>query len=288
MSKKGMLLIIFFVSAVGLPVWSGRQPPEPVYQGKALSEWLKDLEHWNGNPDDPPFVAFRHMPTNAVPALLNVIQSGGSPIEKMILTINRKQSLINLPFGTPWHETLAASWALYEMGTNANSALPALTILLFHTNALIDSTTALAGIGSEAVPVLITALTNQDYRIRHSAAAGLGWERSDFSIVVPALISRVKDGNGVVRNEAVISLGLLHAEPELTVPALIKVFSSSNNDALLRRLVLISLSEFESKAKACVPMLVDALKDNNEGVRESARSALMQIDPDAASKAGVR
>jgi hypothetical protein len=54
------------------------------------------LENWNGNTNDAAFVAFREMGTNAIPALLNVIQSGGPPLQKMILKLNREQSVVDL------------------------------------------------------------------------------------------------------------------------------------------------------------------------------------------------
>src|SRR5437588_7191699 len=188
-SKRSMLLIAVIAIALGAVIWRLLLPREPMYQNKPLSAWLKDLENWDGDTNNAAFVAFHEMGTNSVPALLNVIQSGGPRFQRMMLELNRKQPLVHLPFGTPWHQTIAASRALYAMGTNARSALPVLTNLLFHTNALITSTIALAGIGPEALPSLLSALTNQSYRIRLSAASGLGYERSDLDVVVPALIA---------------------------------------------------------------------------------------------------
>jgi HEAT repeat protein len=250
-----------------------------------LSAWLKDMENWSDGKDKAASVAFREMGTNAIPALLNIFRSGSSPIEKMISRINRKQSLVDFPIGPSAPQSLAASRALYAMGANARSALPALTNLLFHTNALMG-TIALAGIGSEAVPTLLMALTNQDSRIRLAAASGLGWIRSDFDIVVPALIARFHDSNSMVHHSAVSSLGQLHSEPELAVPALMSDLSSP--DVLLRSAALISLSRFKDKAKPSVPMIENALKDNDQTVQKIAAVALKRIDPEAASKAGVK
>jgi len=286
--KRDVLLLVLLVGALGTVVWLVRssREPEPAYQGKPLSAWLKDMEHWSGDTNDAAFVAFGQMGTNAIPALLKVIQSGGPPIQKMILKFNRRQSLVHLPFGRPQDQTSAAFMALYAMGTNATPALPVLTDLLLHRNAPIYSAVALAGIGSEAIPVLLTALTNQNHRIRDPTALGLGWARSDFDVVVPALIARLRDGDSNVHFNAVVSLGQLHARPELVVPALMNDFSSP--DTLLRRLILSSLGQFGGKAKQSVPMIIGALKDSDGEVRESAGSALEQIDPEAAIKAGVK
>lgn len=287
MGKKRLIVtgIMAACLVVGL-AFQFLHPGTPEYQGKSLNTWLKRLEYSYGDTNDAAFLAFREMGTNAIPALLHVIQSGGTPFQKMILKFNRSQSVVQLPYGKPWIRTRAATWALYAMGTNAAPALPVLTNLLFHSNALASSTTVLAGIGPEALPALMTALTNQNDRIRHSAASGLGWERSDASIIVPALIARLQDRNRLVHVAAVSSLGQLHAQAELVVPALIKDFPG--NDALLRCAILVSLSQFESKAKESVPMLVEALKDSDESVRRSATFALKHIDPEAAAKAGVK
>src|SRR6185295_2397 len=132
---------------VGVMAWFVFSPHEPVYEGKTLSHWLKDLEDWNGDTNYPAFVAFREMGTNAIPTLLSIIQSGGTAGQRMIQKLNQEQSLIELPYREPLHQSLAASIALYAMGSNAVTALPTLTNLLFHTNALFESTTAIAGMG---------------------------------------------------------------------------------------------------------------------------------------------
>jgi len=283
---RHILLLLLLVAAAGGVFWLALRPSEPVYQGRRLSYWLNSLENWNGDTNDAAFLAFRGMGTNAIPALLNVLQTGGSPFQTAIMKLNQQQSVVHLRFGTPWHQTMAAAWAFYAMGTNAKPALPALTNLFFHTNELFTSTLALAGIAPEGVSVLLTALTNRDYHIRDSAASGLGWVHSDLDVVVPALIASLRDGNLTVHHSAAFSLGHLHALPELTVPALTN--DLSNNNPLLRCIVLSSLAEFGGKAEECVPMVVAALNDNDGLVRTNAAHALIKIDPEAAAKAGVK
>jgi len=202
------------------------------------------------------------------------------------MKLNQRQNVVTLPYGQPWHQTTAAAWALYAMGSNASPALPALTNLLFRSNTFISTTTAMAGIGSEAIPVLLAALTNRDYRIRHSAASGLGWERMDLNIVVTALIARLQDTDSIVRIAAASSLGQLHSEPELTVPALIK--SLRSDESLFRRTILVSLANFGTNARTAVPVIVIALNDQDELVRQSAAFALKEIDPEVAAKAGLK
>src|ERR1041384_927177 len=151
------------------------RPAEFRFQNKRLSIWLRGLDYWRGDTNDPAFVAFTHMPTNPIPPLLEIIRSPRTPSQEVIHKFNRKQSFLRIDEGKSWRRSSAASWALYAMGTNARPAFHALTNLLFETNALFSSTIPLAAMGSDGIGVLIVALTNQDWRIRDSAAVGLGW-----------------------------------------------------------------------------------------------------------------
>ncbi|HEV7924290.1 MAG TPA: HEAT repeat domain-containing protein [Verrucomicrobiae bacterium] len=259
---------------------------EPVYQGKPLSSWLKDMENWNGNTNDAAFMAFRDMGSNAIPPLLRVLQSGGGRFRHMVMAVNDKQSVVQLPFGKPWEQSMAAARGLYAMGSNARPALPALTNLLFHSNETITSAIAMAGIGTDALPILLSALSNQNYRIRIAAVSALGEERSDLEIVVPALIGSLRDTNQLVHWSAATSLGQLHAEPDIAVPALMNDFPS--NDKQLRSGILIALGQFENKARKAIPMILEALKDSDNNVSNCAVFALRQIDPAAAANAGIK
>jgi HEAT repeat protein len=285
--KRATLLAIILIGIVAAVLWVTRSPNEPTYQNKSLHAWLRDLQIGDASTSDPDAarLAFREMGTNAIPSLVKIIESGGPPVQRAVLKFNQKQSVVKLPFGQPWNQTMAATWALCAMGTNARPALPALTNLLLHTNELIPSAIVLASIGSDAIPILLATLTNKDWRIRDAVAAGLGYARADADVVVPALIARLQD-NQQVQYTAAISLGELHAKPEAVVPALTNAFPSA--DSLLRRLILGSLGQFGGQATQAMPTIITALKDENEDVRGNAAWAFKQIDPDAATKAGVQ
>jgi HEAT repeat protein len=168
------------------------------------------------------------MGTNAIPALLKIIKSDDPPFQRMILKLNRMQSLVHFPLRDTLAQRWAACSALYAMGANAKPAFPALTNLLFDPTSSYPSAMALAGMGSEGLPPLIAAVTNQNASIRDSAAGGLGWARSDLNIVVPALIGRLSDQHMWVHYTGMEALCQLHAEPELAVPALMKEFPGKN------------------------------------------------------------
>src|SRR5207245_10592374 len=137
-------------------------------------------------------------------------------------------------------------------------------------------TTAVAGMGLDRVQVLIEALTNQSWVIRDSAAVGLGWARSDSDVAVRGLIERLQDEKELVHIAAVGSLGQLHMLPKTVVPALVNDFPGTNT--LLRRLILTSLAQFGPEARESVPMIMEALKDPDADVRQSAAFALKEIE----------
>jgi HEAT repeat protein len=284
--KRGILLAVLFVALLGGLVWMLSRPAEPVCKGKPLSAWLNEFNGVPGETNQAAFVAFREMGTNAIPALLKTLQSGDPRFQRMILKLNRMQSLVHFPLRDTLAQRWAASSALYAMGANAKPAFPALTNLLFDPTSSYPSAIALAGMGSEALPPLFAALTNQNATIRDSAAFGLSWERSDLNLVVPALIGRLSDQDMGVHYTALEALCQLHAEPELAVPALMEEFPGKNPG--FRRVILIALGEFGTSASAAVPMLLEVLSDNDQEERKHAAWALKRIDPEAAAKAGVK
>jgi hypothetical protein len=286
MKRRRIFFFMLIAAGLGGFAWLVLKPREPVYRGRPLSSWLKDFEGWNFDTNLPACAAFREMGTNALPALLNILQSAPKPSrwQRVFDTLNNKQSFIKFPDGDPWAQTDAAAFALYSMGPAAKPALPVLTNLLVQTNRPILSALAVAGVGPEGVPPLLAALTNQSVIVRYSAAWSLGWEHSGPEIVVPALIQGLSDKAQAVRVTAARSLGQIHAQPELAVPALMQSFPG--NDPILRRSIASALGQFGGHAKAAVPMLLQSLNDTN--IQDAVKKALQEIDPAAAAKAGVK
>ena len=66
------------------------------------------------------------------------------------------------------------------------------------------------------------------------------------------------------------------------IPALMESFNDT--DESQKAMVVIALGYFGPKAKAAVPLLLQARKDKNEDVRELAKQALLKIDPETFSE----
>ena len=101
---------------------------------------------------------------------------------------------------------------------------------------------ALSRIGPEALPGVIEALKQDDWKVRLCAAHSLGMFRPAPNNAVSALITALHDDHELVRYCAVVSLG-----------------------------------EVGSAAREAIPLLLEMLKDKREEVRKMIRFALEAI-----------
>ncbi len=93
-----------------------------------------------------------------------------------------------------------------------------------------------------------------------------------------------KEGNPMdtspsVRWSAAVALGKIGPDAKAAVPALIEALKDENSE--MRRRVAVALGNIGPDAKAAVPALIEALKDENKNVRDSAAVALGTLGPDA-------
>ena len=131
---------------------------EPVFQGKGLGEWLKTRRDPDGSFPNEAVDAIHHMGTNAIPGLL------------------ARLVYVEPPFGlrSPVGGTvnIEAMCAFIALGEQAIPALPQLRTLMDGTNGdvAVRAMMATCGTGSNALPVLISGLTNQFADVRNEAA----------------------------------------------------------------------------------------------------------------------
>src|SRR5713226_5303313 len=95
--NRGLLLAVLFVALAGGLVWMLSRPTEPAYQGKPLRLWLNEFNGVPPDTNEAVVLAFRAMGTNAIPALLTIIQSRAPPFESMLSKLNRMQHLVHFP-----------------------------------------------------------------------------------------------------------------------------------------------------------------------------------------------
>ena len=251
----GLLTVV-----VGAIVWQVRRDREPVYQRKPLSSWLVQYStnHRPGRPngqlEEQAETAICQIGTNAIPTLLRMLRAKDSALKVRLMDLVGRQHIINVEHAGADFWNVEAAYGFRLLGTNAQSALPALIeIANQHISEqsksyAIDSLGSIGPSAKEAVPLLLGWATHAD-----------DW----------------------VRLKAITSLGLIQGEPDRVVPVLINALHDPRS--LVQRSAVKSLEQFGPDAKLAVPALVGLLNAQDPWVT----NALKAIDPDAAAKAGV-
>lgn len=153
----------------------------------------------------------------------------------------------------------------------------------------------------QAIPALIGALKDSDYRMRNAAARVLGYLGEDARAAVPALIVALKDKDQYVRFSAMAALGGIGPEAKEAIPELVKLLrftplrelTPSNTDLektdvleLRMRLEHESISKEAAIALAqiglpAVPALLDCLMHTDANLRLGAARTLGWMGPKA-------
>jgi HEAT repeat protein len=149
-----------------------------------------------------------------------------------------------------------------------------------------------------AIPALIKALQDQPEGLRRRAAEALGEMGPEAKTAVPALIQTLQNQEDRAREEAVEALGKIGPEAAPAVPALVKLLKtkkafveegSSEEERKkrqwwhddVRAKAATALGRIGAEAKAAVPALVDALKEERNDIGGQAAEALGRFGPDA-------
>jgi HEAT repeat protein len=166
-----------------------------------------------------------------------------------------------------------------EMGSWArNLPMTAEARKWMETSPAKEAAEALGDIGNAAVPGLVAALEQSDWKVRKFAAIGLGeLDRIDeVASVVTALGNHLADAHPDVRDRSAWALGEI--EHPSAVEPLVRAFHDS--DARVRTRIAWALGEIEHPS--AVDALVAALKDSDAAVREKSVWALGEIESDLA------
>ena len=139
----------------------------------------------------------------------------------------------------------------------------------------------------QIIAALIALLNDKHPDVRYVSVFALRCLGPVASDALPSLIKCLDDPEFTVQDDAVMGLGTIHQEAERVVPILIQFIEKHRTDQILYRDAIDSLRMFGAQAKPAVPTLVGLLDSREENIRSAATSALKQIDPEAAAKAGV-
>jgi hypothetical protein len=286
------------------------QAAEPVYDGKALSEWLlalhadltdeEQIAATQQNVDPAKLLeqkqsraqeAIRQIGTNGLPTLLDIISVEQWDRKKVLGKLKSKdfqKAAGSKDIPTEVFRGLAVD-GFGILGTNAEPAIPQLTKLLYGSpECQSEVACALVQIGPKGFTVLTNAMNNDalvGVLVQTIGQKGGG----DVKTVSRILISALKDSDPGIRGNAAYFLS--GKDATLAVPALIPMLDDSEHYP--RERAALALSSFGQAAESAVPNLMSAYTNliagtNKEMIRILSGTfldALKSIDRQAAGQA---
>jgi hypothetical protein len=252
MSRTQNQLIGFGLTLASAVLWlnavQSTTAAEPVYNGKALSEWLVTMQT---NSSDA--AAIRQIGTNGLPALLDIIsveQWNRKKVLGKLKSKNFQEAAGNKNVPTKVFRRLALD-GFSILGTNAEPAIPELKRLLYASpECRPEVASALVKIGPKGFAILTNAVNNNDmvgYLVETIGQEGGG----DVQTASLVLISALKDSDAGVRGNAAYYLS--GKDATLAVPALIPMLDDPQDYP--RQRAALALGSFGPAAKSAVPKL---------------------------------
>jgi HEAT repeats len=268
MSKRiGIVAGLALAGVVVSLLWRASGPREPVFEGRPLTSWLD--HHVASSAASPPYgspgwkkadEAIRHIGTNAIPKLLEMIRAKDRPplVLKLMDRVRRFGfPVMNYRYATVRHEE--AEYAFGMLGTNAVSAVPEL-IRIYQQNISASS--------------------------QMCAALALGHIGQGAQPALPALIQRFTHTNSDTRFYAVSAVTSIGGEPAVVVPALTSALKDPN--VHVRWNALSGLSGFGGRARPAIPEILKMLDDpgmvGSDSITHQVQTALWRIAPEKVGK----
>jgi HEAT repeat protein len=276
--------------------WPGKvQRVEPEYQGKKLSEWLREYRQPLGanitlqeSAD-----AVRHIGTNALPFLVKCIQDDEdmphwrTKLFDIACTWNTQLHVRDKALEIITQRQLLgrdATWGFQILGQRASAAIPELIPVARNGNQLSASQAlrALSFLGQEGLSPVLAFASDQSFKWRIQAIsvlgemAGRGGGPRHAAVVY--LIEHLKDPDPKIVCVTADALGALNLENEISVPPLADLIQST--DETIRQSGLANLGRFGVRARPVLPQVLAALRDSNADVRRSTTNALLKIAPE--------
>jgi len=284
--SRAIAWVVLLAVIAAVAAFCALRPREPVYEGKRLSEWLRDLDDNTLAADsrNRAVGAVLQIGSNCVPTLVELLHSSDSWLKRKLMESVGNQSRIRFHFTTAQERR---GWAIQGIKVLGPAAIPMLIDLLNDKAAMMTAMICLSRVGPEAVWPLTRTLTNEAPQVRSAAIVTLGLLRSNGQVAVPALVARLEsDEDNRVRASAANALGYIGKDPEVAVPALVKHLRDP--DPTTRAQAVLALARFGTEAKAALSVIRELQGDANQFVREAAVKALEEIDAGTAAKTGVK
>ena len=238
MIRTCVIFVLFILATASAA--DSLQPAEPLYGGRALSAWLKDLpvprdfESTEQYATNAAVVAVRNIGTNALPDLLRWFQK---------------------PDGV---KRMEVDLGLIFLGDSAKPTIPELTKLLNDSDLSDDVAIVLLRLGHDGILALTNGLASTNWSVRAGTALSFCVEAADAPqhsndvamirfreerrVALPGILVLLHDPKYEVGAAAAYALRGFKQESDIVVPALNRIANDTNVDFHIRKVATNSLS----------------------------------------------
>lgn len=294
---RGALVLVLALVAIGALLYASRTT-EPSFQGRALSQWLGDIENARDDHEaESAKNAVRQIGTNAIPSLLGMMQAEDSKLKETLITLLARLHISRVRITDASGKHLRALFGFQALGTQASSAIPELKTLMNNPKIVHFTAGALVNISPDGVKAATSGLQSTNALVRRETAGVLGLLglvrfrtnasptqvgllHTQANIAVPPLIRALNDSDELTRARAATSLGLLGQKAEIAVPALIKNLQETNGWRIPASAAK-GLGRFGTNAVAALPALKAIVTHQDWRVREAVAKAIQSIETQA-------
>lgn len=267
-------------------------PREPVYEGRRLSAWLRDLSSGrNGEASTqlPARQAVKEIGTNALPFLLKMLKSQDPEWKSQSVAWLQDTCDLDLSASLAEAQRQRALRGFQALGREAEPAVPELRSLVFGSDNLValHAVEALRSIGGpQVLPVLFEALNHTNPPLRAEAIVALGSARSRARDAVPQLLKELESPDNLTRIQAAQALGEIATHPELTIPALTRCLADPETG--VKAAAAMALGAFGTQAIGALPTLRNLAESSVSEVQRFARVAVVRVQCDMRDGAILR
>jgi hypothetical protein len=284
--RKGILLILIGILVLEIVVFL-LPFSERRFEGKTLSEWIDHSREDVGSKHLAR--ALRAMGPKIIPILVEDLFATDSKLKLTLVELQRKQSIVDIPFPSAYERHANALIGLRAVrGEPQLEAIVPLILQRLKTTKdlefryhLFDSLACIGPQAREAIPFLLTSLTDTNKDIRVSSAAVLGEIRGKPGRVVLALMAALHDPDRGVRNITLGALSSFGAEAKAAIPAVLEIAGKhpdlSNRETAVQALRKIDPAAAEEGAAAYLDSLIAGIKDSNWKTRRRTLAHLLQL-----------
>jgi HEAT repeat protein/putative sister chromatid cohesion protein len=241
---------------------------EPVYAGRALSEWLPDFDLSSGPRLLLASNAIHQMGPAAVPHLGPMLRVEDSPMKLRLLRLLGKVGIKTDFVPADRHRERAAR-ACGVLGPAAAQYLPELTSMLDTWHSAIASSAYEAILKvkprNECVPELIKTLTNHHAELRWTAAGMLGDLKTEDPAAIAALNQALKDPEAQVRKDVLRAFYLTDVRSAHCSNAALAQLTDNNAD--VRQLAIQILARIRPNSQEAKERIMACSTDPDPVVR---------------------